>query len=144
TRCPHCSRPAPLAAGVRAPPDSPLPGCCVNARLVSTGVPSGVTRVAEFWSPLASLMLTVLLRLDVPDGRVLFTWTVKTTEPVTPALSAPTEKVYVDPAPPLPDVSVQPGVLLERSATVLAGTVSVTTTPLALVPVPETMLPALL
>jgi hypothetical protein len=65
----------------------------VHARLVATGVPRGVTRVALALSDAASVMVTVLVRLAVPVGSVLAISTENTTEPVAPALKAPTVNV---------------------------------------------------
>src|SRR5262249_36233271 len=90
---PNWSRTDTVTAGVRATPVSPLVGCWVNARLVATGDPNGVTRVPLAVSDAASVMVTVLVRLDVPLGIVLLTSTEKTTEPVVPALRAPTANV---------------------------------------------------
>src|SRR5581483_2067936 len=67
----------------------------------------------------------------------------KTADAAAPAVNAPTVNLYTDPGPPDPETSVHPGVLSARSAVVLAGTVSVSTTPVAFVPVPSTTLPKL-
>jgi hypothetical protein len=60
---------------------------------VATGDPNGVTRVPLLLSPAASVIVTVLVRLVVPAGIVPLTSTEKTTEPVAPALRAPTANV---------------------------------------------------
>src|SRR5262249_46368405 len=90
---PNWSRTATVTAGVRATPVSPLVGCWANARLVATGEPNGGTRGPLAVAPAAVVMVTVLVRLDVPLGIVLLTSTEKTTEPVVPALKAPTANV---------------------------------------------------
>ncbi len=103
----------------------------------------GVSRLPVAASAAASVIETVSERFIVPPGIELFTFTANTTEPVSPAARLPTLNVYVDPAPPLPEVLTHPVVLLAELNEVLAGTVSVRTTPEALTPVPPTMLPAL-
>src|SRR5438067_12809459 len=103
-------------------------------RLAAAGSPIGVRRVPLLPSPALAVTVAVLLRNVVPPGSVALTSTENTTEPAVPAASAPTVNLYTEPAPPDPEKSVQPGVPLARSAVVLAGTVSVSTTPVAFVP----------